>query len=129
MLIAVTIRAYDAQDYFRKELSKRLDALSRSGRTYYDLNQWIAVRIDMLGSAFVGIVATYLVYGHQFGPSEVGFTMSVTLSFMRQILVWVRVFNMWDIECEIALPISFFLTDCRSSRQQVGETTMDHAAN
>lgn len=108
MLIAVTIRAYGAQDYFRKELSKRLDALSRSGRTYYDLNRWIAVRIDILGGAFCGIVASYLVYGHQFGPSEVGFTMSVTLSFMRQILSWVRVYNILEVECEIAVPISFF---------------------
>lgn len=83
----------------------------------------------MLGGAFIGIVASCLVYGHQFGPSEVGFTMNITLIFMRQILTWVRAYNVLEVECEIALPISFFSTDCRSSRQQVGESNMDNASN
>lgn len=117
MLIAVTIRAYGAQDYFRKELSKRLDALSRAARTHYDLNRWIAVRIDILGGAFGGIVVSYLVYGHQVGPSEVGFTMSVTLSFMRQILNWIRAYNMLEVECKTVLLYLFLLlADCHSSR-------------
>ena len=107
----VPIRAYGAQDYFRRELGKRLDDYSRAGRTYYDLNRWISVRIDGLGSLFAGVVASYLVYGYRAPASEIGFTMSVTLTFCRQILMWVRFYNILEFECE-----SFFLAvPCRTS--------------
>lgn len=37
----VSIRAYGAQDMFRKESRKRIDCYVRSARTFYNLNRWV----------------------------------------------------------------------------------------
>lgn len=97
----VTIRAYSAQAYFRRELSKRLDDYSRAGRTHYDLNRWISFRIDVLSSVFAAVVTSYLVYGQQLGPSTVGFTLTMTLAFTGLILWWVRIYNILEVECKL----------------------------
>ena len=96
----MTIRAYGAQKYFRDRLVKSLNTYTRAGRVYYDLNRWVAFRIDCFGALFAGTVTSYIVYGSHLTPSQIGFTLTVTLAFCRQILSWVRVYNILEVECK-----------------------------
>lgn len=93
-----SIRAYGAQELFDVEIRKRINKYTRTGLTFYHINRWISVRIDILGAIFSGIVSTYLVYGDHLEAGYAGFTLNIVLSFTRQILVWVRIYNMLEIE-------------------------------
>ncbi|KAF8886219.1 P-loop containing nucleoside triphosphate hydrolase protein [Gymnopilus junonius] len=57
----VSIRAYGAQAFFKAESLKRVDHYVRIARTSYNLNRWIAIRIDFLGDFFTASLAAYLV--------------------------------------------------------------------
>lgn len=39
----VSIRAYGAQDMFRKESRTRIDRYVRSARAFYNLNRWVSL--------------------------------------------------------------------------------------
>ncbi|OCB86631.1 P-loop containing nucleoside triphosphate hydrolase protein [Sanghuangporus baumii] len=93
-----SIRAYGAQAIFYSELKKRIDVLARTSYCFYDINRWISIRMDSLGAVFAGVVASYLAYGSKFSAGYAGFTLSIVLSFSRQILVWVRIYNIVEIQ-------------------------------
>jgi hypothetical protein len=57
-----SIRAYDAQEMFRKRSLVRIDHYVSTSRCFYNVNRWVTVRIDILGNLFSCIVAAYLVY-------------------------------------------------------------------
>ena len=99
-LLQVSIRAYGCQEYFRVQLRERVDNYVRAALTFYSINRWIGFRADLLGGLFAGAVSSYLVYGLGASASSVGFTMSLVLSFARQILWWVRLYNLVEIECK-----------------------------
>lgn len=89
----VSIRAYGAQDMFRKESRVRIDRYVRSARAFYNLNRWvrpfsiynlirlvdslqITTRIDVISSLFTASLATYLLYGpNEVNPSNIGFSL------------------------------------------------------
>lgn len=93
-----SIRAYGAQDAFRQESLKRIDFYSRVARVSYNLNRWLAVRVDALGALFTSALATYLVYGSSANPENIGFTLNMAVDFCSMILWWVRIFN--DLEVQ-----------------------------
>ena len=62
------------------------------------INRWISIRIDLLGSIFSGVVSAYLVYGGHLEAGYAGFTLNVVLAFTRQILMWIRNYNLLGIE-------------------------------
>ncbi|KAF7794061.1 hypothetical protein EIP86_005190 [Pleurotus ostreatoroseus] len=94
----VSIRAYGAQDAFQNLTRERIDVYIRAARTFWNLNRWVAVRIDLLASLFSTGLAFYLVYGSASpDPSIVGFVLSMAVSFSDQILYFVRVYNEWEI--------------------------------
>lgn len=92
-----SIRAYGAQEMFRKESYSRIDRWTTSARTFYNLNRWICIRIDALGAAFSSGLAAYLVYGGRFNASNTGFSLNMAVAFSGMILWWVRVFNEFEV--------------------------------
>ncbi|RPD67396.1 P-loop containing nucleoside triphosphate hydrolase protein [Lentinus tigrinus ALCF2SS1-6] len=89
----VTIRAYGAQERFIQESYLKLDNYTRATRTFYTLNRWIAVRLELLSTLFAASVATYLVYGAGGKAATTGFALVETVGFSGLILTWVRLFN------------------------------------
>jgi hypothetical protein len=104
MALTVSIRAYSAQNMFKKESLDRIDKFSRPARTFYNLNRWISVRIDAIGALFSSGLAAYLVYGtgvlHHHRPGSaaaIGFSLNMAVGFSSMILWWVRVLNEFEV--------------------------------
>ncbi|KDQ56809.1 hypothetical protein JAAARDRAFT_132140 [Jaapia argillacea MUCL 33604] len=116
----VSIRAYGAQHAFGQESLKRIDRSTRSGRVFYNLNRWICVRIDALGGIFAAALAAYLIYGRQLSSvSDTGFSLNMAVGFSSLILVWVRIFNSFEVEGKP----SFRLQQYMSIEQEPKSTT------
>ena len=99
---AVSIRAYSAQNSFRQESSHRIDKVTRASRTFYNLNRWISIRIDAVGTIFSSVLAIYLVYGtgaiHKPGSAaNIGFSLNMAVVFSTMILWWVRYLNEFEV--------------------------------
>ncbi|KZO90158.1 P-loop containing nucleoside triphosphate hydrolase protein [Calocera viscosa TUFC12733] len=90
----VSIRAYGAEDKFELVLRQRADAYSRPSRTFWNLNRWIAVRMNFLGAAFSGSLAAYLTYTRRgVSASNTGFSLHMAVEFSGMILWWIRFVN------------------------------------
>ena len=76
----------------------KIDTLARVSYTFFDINRWITVRIDGLSGVFTASVAAFLVYGGSLNAGQAGFTISVVLSFSRQMIWWVRIYNLLEIQ-------------------------------
>ncbi|KZT65224.1 hypothetical protein DAEQUDRAFT_658251, partial [Daedalea quercina L-15889] len=74
---APSIRAYAAQESFKREAYKRNDQWTTAARTFYNLNRWICIRIDATGALFSTALAVYLVYGGPFSASNTGFSLNM----------------------------------------------------
>lgn len=98
MLLTASIRAYGAENAFKQESLKRIDFYSRVARVSYNLNCWLAVRIDVLGALFTSSLAAYLVYGSSANPQSVGFSLNMASDFCILILWVVRIYN--DLEVQ-----------------------------
>lgn len=94
----MSIRAYGAQEAYKEESLKRIDNYNRAARTYWNLNRWIALRMDSTGAVFSGVVAAYLVYGRETPAATVGFTLVLIGSFSGQLLQWVRQMNALEVQ-------------------------------
>lgn len=98
---SASIRAYGAQNLFSSLLKTRIDTLARAAYTFYDINRWIALRIDALSGLFAACVSAYLVYGGRVSAGQAGFTISVVLGFSRQMTWWIRWYNLVEIEGKV----------------------------
>ncbi|KAL0950659.1 hypothetical protein HGRIS_007445 [Hohenbuehelia grisea] len=94
----VSIRAYGAQDSSRKEAQIRIDRYTRTMRPFYNLNRWVAVRTDFLGSLFVAGLAIYLLYGGRLSSANTGFTLNMAVGFSSVIMFLVRVMNEFELQ-------------------------------
>lgn len=56
------------------------------------------MRIDTLSGIFAASVSAYLVYGGKVSAGAAGFTISVVLGFSRQMIWWVRIYNLLEIQ-------------------------------
>ncbi|KAJ7275433.1 multidrug resistance-associated ABC transporter [Mycena haematopus] len=93
-----SIRAYGAQNSIVKISLDRIDKYTRTARTFYNLNRWVCIRIDVLGGLFAASLAYYLVYFQTYNPSNVGFSLNMAIGFSGMILWWVRVLNDFEIQ-------------------------------
>lgn len=93
----VSIRAYAAQDQFRNQVLQRVNDYTRVSRTFWCLNQWIAVRLDSLSALFAAGVAWYLVYASSISASGVGFVLAMAVSFTDLVLGLVNWFNQLEV--------------------------------
>ncbi|EJC98975.1 multidrug resistance-associated ABC transporter [Fomitiporia mediterranea MF3/22] len=96
----VSIRAYGAQKAFKKESLNRINTFTRCSRIFFDLNRWVALRIQVLGAIFSSALAAYLVYGDDHGPgtaSDTGFSLNLAVGFSTMILSWIRALNDYEV--------------------------------
>ncbi|KAI9434147.1 hypothetical protein H4582DRAFT_2112597 [Lactarius indigo] len=95
----ISIRAYGAQLAFREESYRRIDRYSRAGRSFWNMNRWINLRIDFLGGLFAASLAAYLIYvPHERSlPSDTGFSLTMAIGFSSMILWWVRNLNDFEV--------------------------------
>ncbi|KAF9560868.1 P-loop containing nucleoside triphosphate hydrolase protein [Agrocybe pediades] len=94
-----SIRAYGAQESYKEELERRIDAYSRVGRIAFDLNRWIGFRIDLLGALFSSSLAAYLVYRKRASSSITGFSLNMALSFCSYLFTLIRSLNDLEVQC------------------------------
>ncbi|KAG5650067.1 hypothetical protein H0H81_000902 [Sphagnurus paluster] len=92
-----SIRAYGAQEAFQIESLNRIDRYTRAARTFYNLNRWIGIRIDIISGLFTASLATYLVYFQNQKASNTGFALNMAVGFSGMILLWVRVLNDFEV--------------------------------
>jgi len=83
---------------FRLQFLKYLNVSNRYSRTYYILNRWIALRIDMLNTALTTTLGIYLVYWRPTQVANVGFSLAMALGISRAMLVFVRLYNKWELQ-------------------------------
>ncbi|KAJ6593376.1 P-loop containing nucleoside triphosphate hydrolase protein [Mycena capillaripes] len=93
----VCIRAYGVQEKFLQESLIRIDRYSRTAITYHNLNRWIACRSDILGSVFISLLATYLVYIRKEDAATTGFVLNNAFGYSLMVLLWVRFFNTLEL--------------------------------
>ncbi|KAF8710653.1 P-loop containing nucleoside triphosphate hydrolase protein, partial [Rhizoctonia solani] len=94
-----SIRAYGVEELFKAEALKRIDKYTRSYRTFWSLNRWICIRMDVLGGIFSSGLAAYMVY-HQASvdASDTGFSLSMAVAFSGGIIWWVRFLNEFQVQ-------------------------------
>lgn len=80
------------------------------------------MRVDALSGLFVACVSAYLVYGGKVSAGEAGFTISVVVWFSRQMTLWVRWYNLVEIEGNVpTVYLEIFCTNMwRLILQQTG---------
>ncbi|KAH7906177.1 ABC transporter type 1, transmembrane domain-containing protein, partial [Hygrophoropsis aurantiaca] len=89
-----SIRAYGAQEAFKRESLTRIDRYTKCARMFYDLNRWLSIRLDMISAVFTSSLTAYLVYGNSaLNASDIGFSLNMAVAFSALILYWVRVLN------------------------------------
>ncbi|QRW00074.1 ABC transporter transmembrane region [Ceratobasidium sp. AG-Ba] len=94
-----SIRAYGAEDQFRKEALKRIDKYTRAAKPFYNLNRWIGLRMDVMGATFSAGLAAYLVYVKpNINASNAGFMLTMGVTFSDGILWWVRILNSFEAQ-------------------------------
>ncbi|KAF5317788.1 hypothetical protein D9619_012656 [Psilocybe cf. subviscida] len=94
----VSIRAYGAQNKFIKESLGRIDHYTRMARMSWNINRWIAIRIDLIGATFTAALAFYLIYGPKVGAANTGFSLNMAVEFTAAILYTVRIYNMFEVQ-------------------------------
>lgn len=92
-----SIRAYGAQNEFIEESMKRIDKYTRTARTFTNLNRWINIRLNFLGSLLSTGIAAYLVYAENMKAYNVGFSLAMTVGFNALILEFVRGLNEFEV--------------------------------
>ncbi|CAK5284005.1 unnamed protein product [Mycena citricolor] len=94
----VSIRAFGAESKFKSETLIRIDRYTRAARSFYNLNRWISVRVDFLGSLFSATLAAYLVYGKHTNAGDTGFLINMAITFTQMLLWAVRIFNDFEVQ-------------------------------
>ncbi|KAJ7690181.1 hypothetical protein B0H17DRAFT_1331449 [Mycena rosella] len=94
----VSIRAYAAESKFSNESLARINRYTRAARNFYNLNRWISIRIDLLGSTFTASLALYLVYIKQTNAGESGFLINMAVTFTSMLLWFVRALNEFEVQ-------------------------------
>ncbi|KAJ6502921.1 P-loop containing nucleoside triphosphate hydrolase protein [Mycena vitilis] len=94
----VSIRAFGAEAKFSTEVAARIDRYTRTARNYWNLNRWLNVRMEVLGSMFSASLATYLVYIKHTDAGDSGFLLNMSITFTYLLLWVVRRINDFEIQ-------------------------------
>ncbi|KDR68699.1 hypothetical protein GALMADRAFT_146052 [Galerina marginata CBS 339.88] len=105
----VSIRAYGAQEFFKAESLIRIDHYTRISRTSYNLNRWIAIRVDMLGASFTTALASYLLTRRTLSTVKIGFSLNMSVEFCTMILSLVRYYNDLEVQANSLERIQSYL--------------------
>ena len=80
------------------ESMKRIDHYIRVSRTSYNLNRWVGIRIDALGTIFTAALASYLLIHRSVNAANTGFSLNMALDFCSSVLWLVRTYNIFEVE-------------------------------
>ncbi|KAF9270593.1 P-loop containing nucleoside triphosphate hydrolase protein [Marasmius fiardii PR-910] len=97
----VSIRAYGVEERFVQESMTRIDKYTRVARTFYTLNRWVGIRMNLLAGVFASCLGAYLVYGQGQSASNTGFSLNMAIGFSVRILYWIRNLNDFEVQGEI----------------------------
>ena len=89
----VSIRAYGAQSFFRKESYNRIDHFTKLSRSTFNLCRWIGIRSDLIGALFIGSLASYLLSKKTIKAANTGFSLNMSVEFCSVIIWLVRFYN------------------------------------
>ncbi|KAJ6621777.1 hypothetical protein B0H10DRAFT_2015711 [Mycena sp. CBHHK59/15] len=117
----VSIRAFSAESKFKVESLSKIDRYTRAARNYYNLNRWVSIRVDLLGSLFSAGLATYLVYVKHSSASETGFLINMAVTFTGMLLWAVRVLNEFEVQASFEQH-----SHCISLERIQGYINIDH---
>ena len=56
------------------------------------------MRMDTIGGMFSAVVTIYIVYIGNVSAGVAGFTLSLVLAFSREVLWWVRIYNLLEVQ-------------------------------
>ncbi|KAJ7668054.1 multidrug resistance-associated ABC transporter [Mycena rosella] len=94
----VSIRAFGAESKFNAESLARIDRYTRTARSFYNLNRWVSIRVDFLGSMFSAGLAVYLVYIKRTSAGDSGFLINMAVTFTSMLLYAVRTLNRFEVQ-------------------------------
>ena len=98
LILTVSIRAYGAQELFKNELMTKIDHYTKVARTSSNLNRWISIRIDALGTIFATALASFLLVRRTISAANIGFSLTMALDFCNLILWLVRQYNELEVQ-------------------------------
>ncbi|PIL29368.1 ATP-binding cassette transporter [Ganoderma sinense ZZ0214-1] len=93
----VSIRAYGVEDSFKNDMHGRIDRWTRTSNTFYNLNRWVIVRADLIGTIFTVSLAIYLTYFTKFNASNIGFSLNMSIAFSSKVFEFVRTLNTFEV--------------------------------
>ncbi|KAJ6556823.1 hypothetical protein DFH09DRAFT_1248351 [Mycena vulgaris] len=94
----VSVRAFGAESKFSIESLARIDRYTRTARNFWNLNRWVSIRVDLLGSMFSAGLATYLVYIKHSSAGDSGFLINMAVTFTGILLWLVRLLNRFEVQ-------------------------------
>lgn len=94
----VSIRAFAAESKFSVESMSRIDRYTRAARSFYNLNRWVSIRVDLLASSFSATLAVYLVYFKHTSAGDSGFLINMAVTFTSMLLWVVRLLNDFEVQ-------------------------------
>ncbi|KAH7905305.1 P-loop containing nucleoside triphosphate hydrolase protein [Hygrophoropsis aurantiaca] len=101
-----SVRAYGAQEAFKRESLTRIDRYTKCARVAFNLNRWLTIRLDVISALFTSSLAAYLVYGNSaLNASDIGFSLNMAVASSALILLWVRAVN----DVEVSAPKIFLI--------------------
>ncbi|KAI1790046.1 P-loop containing nucleoside triphosphate hydrolase protein [Ganoderma leucocontextum] len=93
----VSIRAYGVEESFKNDMHGRIDRWTRASNTFYNLNRWVIVRADLIGTIFTVSLATYLTYFTKLNASNIGFSLNMAIAFSSKVFEFVRTLNTFEV--------------------------------
>ncbi|KAH7101269.1 ATP-binding cassette transporter [Auriculariales sp. MPI-PUGE-AT-0066] len=94
-----SIRAYNAEGAFQRELMKRIDKYTRAARSFHNLSRWFCIRMDAIGGIFASVLAVSLVYGsNDPDASRAGFALVMAFSVSLTIIYYILILNVYEVE-------------------------------
>ncbi|KAJ7745476.1 P-loop containing nucleoside triphosphate hydrolase protein [Mycena maculata] len=105
-----SVRAYGAQEAVIRVSMDRINRLSRATRTFWNLNRWVSVRMDVLGGLFASSLAFYVVYVQNSRPFNIGFSLTMAIGFAELFLYWVRWLNEFEVQANSLERIQTYMT-------------------
>ncbi|RPD70679.1 P-loop containing nucleoside triphosphate hydrolase protein [Lentinus tigrinus ALCF2SS1-7] len=106
-----SIRAYGVQDAFKAEAYNRIDRYSRAAITHVNLNRWVGIRVDLIGTMFSTSLAAYLTYGGHLSASNTGFSLAMATAFTSTIMHSVRMFNEFEVSGNLERIMQYLLIE------------------
>lgn len=79
----VSVRAFGAQKRFLHDHQIHIDRYTRIARTFYGIQRWMALRIEVIAAFFSATVAAYMIYFGNQSAFEAGFSLNMVGMYLN----------------------------------------------